>query len=1000
MSNTFVFSKNLPYNSILNPDVRNEDYLDFQSPFSFFDFLKYTKADLSPAQFNELYVDYIREWNIIKDNSVYQIEQTIKDRYVELIKQITIKYTTTEEKRFLSNIDMNDPNDLDIIIPFYSKKIVEVCNFYSEKREKLKFKIQKNRIKGTEVSLEKAIFQTITDVIFSDSLEISDYQNLIDEDDLLSDLNIEIEELYDLYTNYLDNDPDETFRTYDVKTELRKKLYSSNINEIDADLFINIENAIKKQIFEDVRVFLTEFGRIFTINYNVSDVNLNCKPDEKLFNLVNETKPNASRLVELRNVLIKKYIGSDFYYITTGSTITDVTSGLLFKADNPTGNLLNRHFPSTASIEEESDLQSCRRIGLFFTPEKNSILYYSVPDKKYKIDESKLESNKLYVFPDPNLYGNTFGLKRNFTQDYPLIHICDYTKSVKNYSNFKTEGDIDINPYTQSFYGYNSRNQLYDSIYLNQDGLKTNFSSIYNKGILTRWTTDIFGNQFGLFKSKGRKNLIDIAVIPTDTEVICEYYDGGPIKFYENGFLPEVVLVSNSSWVNPNIWASNYYYNLLIEGGIGNIQNGLMERGMISIGYAVDGLSIDRSQLKETDFDINLNINKSALLFTIINGLSYVDNVFKWELNAPDIFNYTVNYVLDGQMYNRDPNTFVPPPDKILDGNKGVDTSDFTSNFNNQYILSSIKYKEFDAGGFEDTCETTFDFDIQTHHTIWEIDTDCITVMSVPDIYEKNNIFKSKNNLGEIYIKDVVSGNVSHLSSGLAIQLKTKYTDFIDEIYNKVLDFNIYNDFIWIKTENYLILEKLNYENDRYVYSGTGDNYIKYKNSENNIIVSDPFIFENREYSIIAELSVINSNSNSFIIRPNIYKINYNNPKLEKTLNNYDDVFYQNDKSKNPIKFSKLTKCLVNYNSRNNKYAILASFEDTNGLFYIYELKFDFNGYEMVNQTCKLYRHSDEQTLKTINFYDEPFMDQFMFNPITGNVVTTFNQLKGELIFS
>jgi hypothetical protein len=999
VSNTFVFSKNLPYNSIVNPDVDSKDYLDLQTPFSFFDFLKYTKSELSPVQFNDLYVDYIKEWNNIRNNSVYQINQTIKDRYVELIKQITIKYTTSEEKRFLANIDMNDPNDLDIIIPFYSKKIVEVCNFYSEKREKIKFKIQKNKIKGTEVSLKKAIFEIITDIIFSDFLEVYNYQNPINQEDLARDLNIEIEELYDLYTNYLDNDPNESYETYDVKTELRKKLYSSNINKIDADLFINIENAIRKQIFEDVRVFLTEFGRIFTINYNISDVNLNCKPDEKLFNLVNDTKPNATRLVELRNVLIKKYIGSDFYYITTGSTITDVTSGVLFKADNPTGNLLNRHFPTTASIEEESDLHSCRRIGLFFTPEKNSILYFSVPEKKYKIDESKLEPDKLYVFPDPNRYGNTFGLKRNYTEDYPLIHICDYSKSVKNYSNFKTEGDIDVNPYTQSFYGYNSRNQLNDSIYLNELGLKTNFSSIYNKGILTRWTTDIFGNQFGLFKSKGRRNLIDTTLVNTGSTIICEHYDGGPIKFYENGFLPEVVLASNPSWVSPNIWASNYYYNLLIEGGIGMLKDGLMERGMFWSGYNVDGLEIDRSKYDQSIFDINLNITKSEI-FTNIDGINYTSSEFDWEVNPSNTFNYTVDYVLDGNYYNREPNTFLPPPDKVLDGNRTGNSSEFAPSFNNQYILSSIKYKNFDAGGFEESCETEFDFNIQTHHTIWQVDIDCLTETSIADTNENNNLFKSKNNLGEIYIRDVLNGSVSHLSSGLSVQLKTKYESFINEIYDKVLDFNIYNDFIWIKTENYLVFEKLSYGNSGYVYSGTGQNYIKWKNESNTVIVSDPFIFENREYSIVAELSVINTNSNSFIIRPNLYKINYNDIKLEKSSNSYSDTFYQNDKDKNPIKFRKFTKCLVNYNSRNNKYVVLASFEDINGLFYLYELKFNFNGYEMIDQSCKIYKHSDEQTLKTYNFYDNPSLDQFLFNSPTANVVPTFNQSEGELIFA
>ena len=509
MSESFVFSKITPINSIVNPDTEEKDYLDKMAPFSFFDFLKHINANLSPLQTNDLYVDYIKQWNITKNNTKEETDNVIQERYLSLLKDITLKYSTLDEKRFLSNIDFNDPYDLDIIIPFYSKKIREVCDFYSQKREKLKFKIEKNKIKGIPLSLEKAVFETITDVVFSDTLEVGTYQKLVNEDDLLKDLSIEVEELYDLYTSYLDNNPDETYETYDVKTELRKNLFSANLNKIDANIFINFDQAITNQLFENVRVFLSELGRIFTINYDLNSVNLNCKPDEKLYDLVSNNKPKAERLVTLRRELIKKYIGCDFYYITTGSTTTDVVSSLLFKAENPSGNLLNRHFPTTATIEEESDLQSCRRIGLFFTPEKNSILYFSVPDKKYKIDESKLEPNKLYIFPDPERYGNTIGLTRKFDSEYPLIHISDYTRSVKNESTFYVEGDINSNPFSQDFYSYFSKNQLHNDLTTNDEGLKTNFSELYDAGILVKWGTDIYGNQYGLFKDKSKQNLVD-----------------------------------------------------------------------------------------------------------------------------------------------------------------------------------------------------------------------------------------------------------------------------------------------------------------------------------------------------------------------------------------------------------------------------------------------------------------------------------------------------------
>jgi hypothetical protein len=69
VGDSFVFSKILPINSIVNPNTEKKDYLDSQNPFSFFDFLKNTKDDLSPLQFNDLYLKYIKLWNEAKSNT-------------------------------------------------------------------------------------------------------------------------------------------------------------------------------------------------------------------------------------------------------------------------------------------------------------------------------------------------------------------------------------------------------------------------------------------------------------------------------------------------------------------------------------------------------------------------------------------------------------------------------------------------------------------------------------------------------------------------------------------------------------------------------------------------------------------------------------------------------------------------------------------------------------------------------------------------------------------
>lgn len=1004
MGDSFVFSKILPINSIVNPNTEKKDYLDSQNPFSFFDFLKNTREELSPLQFNDLYIKYLKLWNEVKLSNKTTSLEIIKERYIQLLREITLKYTNTEEKRFLSNINYEDEFDIDIIIPFYSKKIREICVFYCDKREKLKYKPQKIKIKGTNNSITNNIYETILDVSFGDLLDSSSFQNTINTDDLINNLNIEVEELYDDYTNYFDNSPYQNYNLYDVKNSTRQKYYSSNINEIYANIFVNFDEAVKNEIFNGVRTFLVQFGRIFTINYNIQDVNLNCKPDEKLYNVVSEVGPRAKRNVTFRDRLIRKYMGSDSYYIITGEevSLTDIVSGVLFKADNPAANLLNRHYPSTASIEEDAELRSKRQIGSFFTPDKNSILYFSVPEKKYKINFNRLSASSTYVFPDPNLYGNTFGLTREYDSNYPITHICEYKKTVKNLSLPFIDGDIDTTPYTQDYFPYFSRNQIADSKVLNKEGLKSNFSSLYDMGIVTKWSNDIFGNQYSLFKPKSKKNLVDntVLIIPPSS-IVCEEYDGGPIMFFNNGLLPEQVFAGHPLWVKPNVWASDYYYNLLIEGGIGGIVNGIMERGMYWGGWLVDGLMIDRSKITNEKFDIILN-TLSAKDIPTIDGMTFSLPGSSWEINPVyDSFLYDYDSLIDGNYYSRKPGRFLPRPSKTLDGIPIPNTSEFVPDFTYDYVLSSIKYKDFDAGYLTEYCDSKFNFETQTKFIVEETITISKTITSQRVEDDNINPFELKNSVGQIYVKDVVSGEVTHLSSALAVQFKNKYINVLEEIYKEVIDFNIYNDFMWIRTKSNLIFEKLNYEDDKFIYSGTDSNFIKFDDRHTNN-VSNPFIFENREYAMVGGLSAINTDSNNFSIIPLIYKINYNKATISRIYVDPTQELYKNNIDLNPIKITRINKPVLTYNTRNNKYCLMATIEDQNEFPYIYQYKFNYNGSIMINQEVKLFTCAGNEVFKTYNFKDiSNFTDNLItFNDLSMNSSANFIQSEGVLNFN
>jgi hypothetical protein len=962
VSNTIDFISN----SITNPN--SIKILDNDAPFTFFEYLKQISDKVSPINFNDLYIEYISVWSQIKNKNKIFNQNEIKNRYVELLKDLTLKYTTAEEKRFLVNIDYNDEFDLDIVIPFYSKKIIEICEYFCRKRELIKFKNDRNKNKGSINSINRAIFETITDVIFSDVLEVGVKQSYINVEDLYKDLDIEIEELYDLYTNYLDNDPSLSYDAYNVKSDLRKKLYTSNINDISANIFYNIDEAVKEQIFEDIRIFLTEFKKNFSINYDLSVVNLNCNVGEPLYNLVSSSKENAKKIVELRYSLIKKYIGCDFYYIQTSDVVdNNYKVELLFKADNPSGNLLNRHFPTTASVEEESDLQSCRRIGLFFTPDKNSILYFSAAENKYKIDTTKLELNKLYIFPDPNRYGNTSGISNKYNSDYPLIHIQDYTRTIYNQSYNMSEGDIKIKPTSQTFYSYFSKNQS-ENKFSGYDSLNYNFSRLGDMGLIHSWASDIYGNEYCLIKPSKKKNLITIGEIPETYDNICMDYDGGPFVFDSGEQLPEAITTQNAKWVYPNVWASNYYYNLYIDGSFAGTPKGIMWHGIFS-GLVVDGLGITRNN--STVLSLNLNIDENGKIIDVYDG-KYFDNtgiIFDTIINNNvNDFKYSLSYNIDGNYFNNNPNNqFSVEFEKTLDGNSSIASGlvpEFVTNNTyilSSYILSSIKYREFDGGLIIDVCDQKFDFNRQTKFIIKERFSDSYTISSF-DTLEVNPL---PNPYGKIFVRNISNNQIYSLEECFGNQFIKYNNDIKYELYNNVLDFNIYNDFIWIRTLNYIIFDKISYVDGVFTDSGTNPNFLI--NSEQ---CSNPFIFENKNYCFIASLSIANIENviNQSII-PTIYKLDFDNYTLNKIYKgDITDYLHQTTYS-NVVKYKHINCPKLFYNSRNDVYGIATTIEDQNQYPFIYKLKFEYDGSSIYNLYPRIIRMYDNvyENIETLN---------------------------------
>ena len=674
---SFIYGKKfLPF-SITNPDVNQADALDSKSPFSFFEFLKQSTEQVSPLEYNTQYQAYLQTWYASKNDEPNVVTENVRERYVELLQDIALNYTTAEEKRFLLNIDYANELDLNIVIPFYSRKIKEICDFYRAKREQAKYSIERNKAKGNESSIAYNIVNQITN-----QLTIGNYTSTDLLSSFKSNVSIEFEELYDYYTNYFDIDPNSTADSYDRDSEF----FTANVNDIEANLFINFNDALKAEIFNNV--FLTELGRLFTINYNLDSINLDCKKGDKLYQVITDNKAQANESLNLKKKLIEKYIGTDFYYISTNSDATPV-SGMLFNAVSPQSNLLNRHFPSTASVEEYTKLKTLREIGTLFTPEKTGLLHFSAPSNTYVIDESKLEANKVYVFPDPSKYGSTSGLT-NTVYDTPVVFVVDNTNQVQNQSMFYAEGVPFTSPYTQNFYSYFSKNQLNGTTQDGVSSLHVDFAWLNNIGNVAQWKTDIYGNQYCLFKA-GQKQTY---TAPVENTSRCITIDGH--VFYDNteyyNYVYNWSAVTIDSQTNPTI--SYYKYtnvyattSVVINDQISDITyNELSGTLMLVNNFPTSAYEID----------VNGNLLRSIVLsgFTDVEGIAWLSGgLYAFaEENVGSLSSRIVVIDIDSAATNININAGRIFTTHISAANSGIEGLAYNSSTNTIYYATKKPY--------------------------------------------------------------------------------------------------------------------------------------------------------------------------------------------------------------------------------------------------------------------------------------------------------------------
>lgn len=836
---------NIP-NSITNPLVDIKNALDTQNPFSLLDFIKSIDSSYDANTIQNYYGVYIKEWNKLKTDNQMETNDIIISRYRDFVRDIGINYTTIEEKKFLSKIDFNDPLDLEVAIPFFSRKLIDVAEYYNNKREEAKFQVTKKQTSNTNFNIPKEIVSLTLNYLE----KIEDGKIIFNIDDIKNNIEVEIEELYDTYPYYYNQTPNE-------------KVFDAKDLDFGLDIFLKSNQELVNEVFS-----------------GFSQELINLKEGNELF----ETKRNLTR----------KYIASDFYFLSTGNTVFDFVSGQLFSADDPSSNFLNRNYPTSVSTDRKQ-LLTPREKG-FFRPHKTSIVLLDGENYRYSFNFSNLKPNSIYYFPDPLIYGDNGDI---------LLFESDDSNLKRNETSGKSKNQPTSKKTDSKYYGYVSQIDITPSKYLDQ---------IFESGYIQDSKSDTYGNLFGLFKDNGknfRKNIKNVIKGESKNLIInghtfYDYLYGEGFNFdysvFDDTTYPDTTRSGLSTYTGNFATPLVFYYNIFG----GTFKNDTFYIPDNKIYQIIDGYYITDGVYPLFD-DISSDLsaypaNGNFYYTRLIEGGIHDSNPLQRALLDPLYPSLTAD--LTQNIFPDGVNTF------FIDGEK------LSSEFNFVLLPPSSRY--FELSVLEPT-------------------------KYILSSYETDNYFDRYKEIGTIYVKNSFNREVKRIDEALSY-LETINNSAFNEVLSAVNKFEIVKDVIFIETSNYFIISKMSFENGDFIDPKTQIFVLDFNDNPFNKISQRYKKGESVIFSII-NTTQYPLTSNLFKIKPNIYEFDTNNFKLLTFAPDTNDALLTVDGGS--ITYIKADSPTLTYNSRINNYTLSFLLKNVNNNFSLEEFDFFLNPFNL-----------------------------------------------------
>ena len=1038
MAETLQFIDERLSNSI-TAIVPSTNPIDRLQPLTFTDWLSHnTQLFTTTGEFLNRYQSYLSNWYTAKGASVEQASAGIQAYYTNLVNEIAISYTSDDERRYLQNIDTTNSRDLAIAVPFFSQKIKEICLYYSGLRDEVKTAAVQYNLKGSNTGIENLLYVNIITSLQSHDISIQLTSLGIALSSISNNIIIDIEDLYDTYTDYYDVSPTLPASAYNANTGARHDYFNLDQNDIDPYLFININQSILKAILS-YPFYALEFGtNNFTIDPLVNSSQLNLLKDSDYITTVNNGD-TANLNLQIQSQETTKYIGADFYYIATTSTQTAYTSGLLFKADSEFANILNKRYPTVAAIPSEEFLKTGKEIGLFFKPDKIGLCNFTNFNFTSTIDLAKLQPNSVYYFPDPSKYGNVSG---NSKLDFQAP-ITFFEKNYFNKTDYSAQykfGDVASDPYYQTFRAYQSREQTLnysnfgvqrytdsqDFFTGNQDTIWNNIDVFpltpYNEypiaerleallpinKTLIQYKSDVYGNQYGLYKSAINKQFSSMS----NVHIVNDY-------IFDNYWF-------NLPGADPN-WQSWYISKYNVTTGkpydVGMTLNysGVVLRTSITELFLPDGNTPDYSQ-GTLPANMSTDIGRSSKY--VDNGGTFNDGGDPVVIESYDFStNDTINRAFASDTYEcsiRDGVTFVKPNGSFLpdypsdqtffdvasaflyyndlvdgapqpNGPNGIATFTYPAHFypnsaNYNYITEVYDCNTFvDNAGFEicpiigsylyDQIIYSYSYTEPTNFANTRLpNTNTTLDYSLSGINTtKNSLYYTRNiEYGDFFFRNADSTFIGPVSSALSAVFANYSLDIQNEVAINVINFDMYYDTLQIETENYLIFNKIVYDYDTNQVLSTTELYTALSRGSNTELEKFSTVWFNEKDNtlMVARTTLLPelSETNYKVIYPVITVINLINGSINQVYPN---------KPASSLTFAELSayslfgkgielnivqveKPVLHYSSDVDYYTLTYLGKDTANCFYIVTTRFQYIQNVIQNISTTLHKPSTD----------------------------------------